>query len=207
MSQNRNIKWLIDRHVIYRRDPVDDVPTIETEHYKYYEDGTHECYHLFNSKAKITTYKSLKWHFYVLYFLNNYDGLPINNLPKVFRFIADKENGFVTFFISDKRLQSMIDDVFENGGEPPKNKKRKVIFKDYSGLTPEQKMSIVGTLIGRSKRVDDEAIYQCMLDLNDFGKKITIGRIAKLLNCSARTIHRNMHKDLKKEKDYLNQKL
>ena len=207
MSQNRNIKWLIDRYVIYRRDPVDDVPTIETEHYKYYEDGTHECYHLFNSKAKITTYKSLKWHFYVLYFLNNYDGLPINNLPKVFRFIADKENGFVTFFISDKRLQSMIDDVFENAGEPPKNKKRKVIFKDYSGLTPEQKMSIVGTLIGRSKRVDDEAIYQCMLDLNDFGKKITISRIAELLNCSARTIHRNMHEDLKKEKDYLNQKL
>ena len=207
MSQNRNIKWLIDRHVIYRRDPVDDVPTIETEHYKYYEDGTHECYHLFNSKAKITTYKSLKWHFYVLYFLNNYDGLPINNLPKVFRFIADKENGFVTFFISDKRLESMIDDVFENGGEPPKNKKRKVIFKDYSGLTPEQKMSIVGTLIGRSKRVDDEAIYQCMLDLNDFAKKITISRIAELLNCSARTIHRNMHEDLKKEKDYLNQKL
>ena len=207
MSQNRNIKWLIDKHVIYRRDPVNDLPTIETAHYKYYEDGTHECYHLFNSKAKITTYKSLKWHFYVLYFLNNYDGLPINNLPKVFRFIADKENGFVTFFISDKRLQSMIDDVFENGGEPPNNKKRKVIFKDYSGLTPEQKMSIVGTLIGRSKRVDDEAIYQCMLDLNDFGKKITISRIAELLNCSARTIHRNMHEDLKKEKDYLNQKL
>jgi hypothetical protein len=207
MSQNRNIKWLIDRHVIYRRDPVNDVPTIETEHYKYYEDGTHECYHLFNSKAKITTYKSLKWHFYVLYFLNNYDSLPINNLPKVFRFIADKENGFVTFFISDKRLQAMIEEVLETGGEPPKNKKRKVIFKDFSGLSPEQKMSIVGTLIGRSKRVNGEAIYQCMLDLNDFGKKITIGRIAGLLNCSSRTIHRNMHEDLKKEKDYLNQQL
>ena len=206
MSQDRNIKWLIDRHVIYRRDPVNDVPTIKTAHYKYYEDGTHECYHLFNSKAKITTYKSLKWHFYVLYFLNQ--DRPKGLLPtNIYEFIADKENGFVTFFISDKRLQSMIDDVFENGGNPPKNKKRKVIFKDFSGLTPEQKMSIVGTLIGRSKRVDDEAIYQCMLDLNDFGKKITIGRIAGLLNCSARTIHRNMHEDLKKEKDYLNQQL
>ena len=213
MSQNRNIKWLIDRHVIYRKDPVNDVPTIETEHYKYYEDGTHECYHLFNSKAKITTYKSLKWHFYVLYFLNpckegiNVAFWNLEHLKKCFEFIADKENGFVTFFISDKRLQAMIDEVFETGGEPPKNKKRKVIFKDFSGLSPEQKMSIVGTLIGRSKRVDDEAIYQCMLDLNDFGKKITIGRIAKLLNCSSRTIHRNMHEDLKKEKDYLNQQL
>ena len=213
MSQNRNIKWLIDRHVIYRRDPVNDVPTIETEHYKYYEDGTHECYHLFNSKAKITTYKSLKWHFYVLYFLNpckegiNVAFWNLEHLKKWFEFIADKENGFVTFFISDKRLQALIDEVFETGGEPPKNKKRKVIFKDFSGLSPEQKMSIVGTLIGRSKRVDDEAIYQCMLDLNDFGKKITIGRIAKLLNCSSRTINRNRHEDPKKEKDYLNQKL
>jgi hypothetical protein len=73
MSQNRNIKWLIDRHVIYRRDPVDDVPTIETEQYKYYEDGTHDCYHLFNSKAKITTYKSLKWHFMFCIFLTKTD--------------------------------------------------------------------------------------------------------------------------------------
>lgn len=206
MSYDRNIKWLNDRHVIYRKDPVSDVPTIETAHYKYYEDGTHECYHLFNSKAKITTYKSLKWHFYVLYFLNQ--ERPQGLLPtSVYKFVADKENGFVTFFISDKRLQSMINDVFEDGGNPPKNKKRKVIFKDFSGLTPEQKMSIVGTLIGRSKRVDDEAIYQCMLDLNDFGKKITISRIAGLLNCSARTIHRNMHEDLKKEKYYLNSQL
>jgi hypothetical protein len=206
MSYDRNIKWLNDRHIIYRRDPVNDVPTIETTHYKYYEDGTHECYHLFNSKAKITTYRSLKWHFYVLYFLNQdrTEGL----LPTdVYRFIANKENGFVTFFISDKRLESMIDDVFENGGEPPVNKKRKIIFKDYSMLTPEQKMSIVGKLIGRSRRIDEEAIYQCMLDLNDYGKKITISRIAGLLDCSTRTIQRNMCDELKKEKELLNKVL
>ena len=162
MSHDRNIKWLNDRHVIYRKDPVSDVPTVETAHYKYYEDGTHECYHLFNSKAKITTYRSLKWHFYVLYFLNQDKGL----LPThVYEFIADKENGFVTFFISDIKLQAMIDDVFRNGGEPPVNKKRKIIFKDYSMLTPEQKMSIVGKLIGRSRRINEEDIYQCMFCL------------------------------------------
>ena len=207
MSHDRNIKWLNDRHVIYRRDPVSDVPTVETAHYKYYEDGTHECYHLFNSKAKITTYRSLKWHFYVLYYLNNYDGLPVNNLPKVFRFIANKENGFVTFFISDRKLQAMIDDVFQNGGEPPVNKKRKILFKDYSGLTPNEKMSIVGTLIGRSSRVDGEAIYQCMLDINDYGKKITWSRVASLLNCSTRTIQRNINDALKQEKQILNEEI
>ncbi len=204
MSHDRNIKWLNDRHVIYRRDPVSDVPTVETAHYKYYEDGTHECYHLFNSKAKITTYRSLKWHFYVLYFLNQDKGL----LPTdVYEFIADKENGFVTFFISDRKLQAMIDDVFQNGGEPPVNKKRKILFKDYSGLTPNEKMSIVGTLIGRSSYVDGEAIYQCMLDINDTGKKITWAKVAGLLNCSTRTVQRNINDCLKKEKAILNLEL
>jgi hypothetical protein len=204
MSHERNIKWLNDRRVIYRKDPWSDVPTVETPYYKFYEEGTHQCYHLFNSKAKITTYRSLKWHFYVLYFLNQDKGL----LPTdVYEFIANKENGFVTFFISDKKLQAMIDDVFTNGGEPPVNKKRKILFKDYSGLTPEQKMSIVGSLIGRSRRIDEEAIYQCMLDLNEYGQKITISRIAGLLNCSARTIQRNMCDELKKEKELLNKQL
>ena len=204
MSHDRNIKWLNNRHVIYRRDPVNDIPTIETKLYKYYKDGTHEAYHLFNSKAKITTYRSLKWHFYVLYFLNQDKGL----LPTdVYEFIADKENGFVTFFISDRKLQAMIDDVFQNGGEPPVNKKRKILFKDYSGLTPEQKMSIVGKLIGRSSSIDQETIYQCMLDLNEFGKRITISRIADLLNCSTRTIQRKIGNELKKEKELLNNEL
>ena len=207
MSHERNMKWLNDRRINYRCDPVNDKPTIDTALYSYYEDGTYECYHLFRSKAKITTYKSLKWHFYVLYYLNNYDGLPINNLPKVFKFIADKENGFVTFFISDKKLNEMIEDVLTNGGEPPVNKKRKIIFKDYSGLTPNEKMSIVGKLIGRSSRVDGESIYQCMLDLNDMGKSITWSRIAGLLNCSTRTIQRNINDTLKKEKAILNEEI
>ena len=207
MSHSRNIKWLNDRRVNYRRDPINDKPTIETSLYKYYEDGTREAYYLFNSKAKITTYRSLKWHFYVLYYLNqdrNRGLLP----TEVYEFIADKENGFVTFFISDRKLQAMIDDVFQNGGEPPVNKKRKILFKDYSGLTPEQKMSIVGKLIGRSRRIDEEAIYQCMLDIHFyFCKKITISNIAGLLDCSARTIQRNMSDQLKKEKDLLNKQL
>ena len=206
MSRERNMKWLNDRHVIYRRDPVNDIPTTETKHYKYYEDGTHECYHLFNSKAKITTYKSLKWHFYVLYFLNQ--DRPGGLLPtNVYRFIADKENGFVTFFISDNKLESMIDDVFESGGEPPINKKRKIIFKDFCGLSFDQKMSIVGKLIGRSRRIDEEAIYQCMLDLIYYGKKITWSRVAGLLDCSERTIIRNINNELKKEKDILNEEI
>ena len=205
MSYERNLKWLNDRRIVYRKDPDTDVPTIETDQYRYYENGTHQCYHLFNSKAKITTYKSLKWHMLVLYYLNM-DNIINSDFVTVARFIANKENGFVTFFIKNKLLEDMIRDVLQQGGDPPANKLRKVVFKPYSGLDLSGKLKIVGKLIGRSS-IDKEMIYETMLDLNDWGKKITIGRIAGLLDCSTRTIHRHMCDTLKQEKRILNEKL
>ena len=205
MSQDRNIKWLNDRQIIWRCFPENDKPTIETDQYMYYENGTHECYTLFNTRAKITTYKSLKWHFLVLYYLNM-DNILNSDFVTLARYIADKENGFVTFFIKNKLLESMIKDVLQQGGDPPINKIRKVIFKDFSGLDLKQKLKIVGQLIGRSS-IDKEMIYQAMLDLNEWGKKITISRIAGLLNCSTRTLYRNMGDELKQEKQRLNKEL
>ena len=208
MSQDRKLKWLNDRRVIYRRNPINDKPSLETKQYMYYEDGTFECYTLFNSKAKITTYRSLKWHFLVLYYLNkemieDWDHYDFRIIAK---FIADKDNGFVTFFIKYQLLDSMISDVIRQGGDPPSNKIRKVIFKDNSGLTLSEKLSIVGQLIGRSK-LDEETIYQCMLDINDNNKKITIRWMAELLGVSQRTVYRNMSKELKNEKQIMNEKV
>ena len=205
MSQDRRIKWLNNRRVIYRRDPINDKPTIQAKQYKYYENGTYECYTLFAGRAKITTYRSLKWHMLVLYYLNQ-DEIADLDIIYMLKFIADKENGIVTFFIKHKLLNEMIESVMQLGGNPPKNKIRKVIFNDNSGLDINEKLSIVGQLIGR-KKIDQEKIYQCMLDLKDDGNKITIDRIAKLCNCSARTIYRNMGNELKQEKQKLNESI
>ena len=201
MSYERNIQWLNDRQINYRQDPINDEPTFSNDHYSYYEDGTHEYYRLFYTPSKITTYKSLKWHFLVLYYLNQGRAM-----IHILRFIAKKENGFVTFFISDKVLDSMIQDVINIGGEPPINRKRKIIFKDYNGLSFEQKMKIVGQLSGRQK-LDKNSIYETMIDLNHWSKHITNGRLAGLLNCSVRTIQRHMCADLKQEKQRHNEEI
>ena len=66
----RDTSYLNRHKVIYRRDPITDKPTDIFEWGYYYEQGTRECYTLFNSKAKINTYKGLKWHLYVLWYLN-----------------------------------------------------------------------------------------------------------------------------------------
>ena len=206
MSHERNMKWLNDRRINYRRDPITDKPTESTDQYDYYAEGTYQCYSLFRSKAKITTYKSLKWHMLVLYYLNM-DNIINSDFVTVARFIAKKENGFVTFFINNKLLEDMIRQVLMEGGEPPRNRIRKVIFKDYTGLSLSEKLSIVGKLIGRSKRICEEDIYQCMIDLNDSKQKITIAKLAKLLKCTTRTIYRNMGNQLKQEKEILNKEL
>jgi len=70
MSHERNMKYLNQQRIIYRREPITDIPTETYEWGSYYENGTHECYDLFRSRAKITTYKSLKWHMLVLWYLN-----------------------------------------------------------------------------------------------------------------------------------------
>ena len=61
MSQS-NLDYLIQRRIVYRRSPINDMPTEVYGWGEYYADGTYECYELFKSKAKITSFKSLKWH-------------------------------------------------------------------------------------------------------------------------------------------------
>jgi transcriptional antiterminator len=46
-----------------------------------------------------------------------------------------------------------------------------------------------------------------MLEINNNNEKITIAKLAKLLSCSSRTIHRNMGEELKREKELLNKQL
>ena len=203
---SRNLTYFNNNRIVYKRDPITDKPTYETDKYMFFEHGTHECYHLFTSKAKITTFKSLKWHLLVLWYLN--PQLDQDQFMVVAKIIAHKPNGFTSFAIHADLLRKIVYEVSMLDLEtPPNNKLRKVIFKYGNGLTKEEKLSIVGELIGRTKRIHADDIYQCMLDLNDMGKTITIGRIAGLLDCSSRTIHRNMGEELKREKELLNKQL
>jgi hypothetical protein len=152
MSQ-RKLEYLIQRRIIYRRSPVNDIPTEVYDWGEYYADGTYECYELFKSKAKITSYKSLKWHVLVLRYLNpNIKDVELKNIS---RHITNIKNNFITFKPSDRSLDSIIQDVLSQSIEdPPRNKRRKIIFKEFSQLTLDEKLKIVGQMVGRSKRIN-----------------------------------------------------
>ena len=206
MSHERNLTYLNNKRLIYRQHPVTDVPDIDTKEFMYYKDGTHQCYELFRSTAKITTYRSLKWHLLVLWYLN--PNLNQDDFVQLAEYIVHKPNGFVTFNVSEKLLEKVIYAVSMSDLErPPKNKLRKVIFKPFSGLTKEMKLSIVGQLVGQSPRIQPDDIYQCMIDMHDNKQKITIRKLSELLGVSNRTIHRHMCQELKNEKELLNQQI
>jgi len=203
---SRNLNYFNNNRIVYKRNPINDKPTHETNQYMFFEQGTHECYALFASKAKITTFKSLKWHLLVLWYLN--PQLDQDQFMVVAEIIAHKPNGFTSFAIHADLLRKIVYEVsMLDLDEPPKNKLRKVIFKYGSGLAKEQKLSIVGELIGRSKRIHEDDIYDCMLNIHDLGKKINIKQLSLWLECSTRTIHRNMSEELKREKELLNKQL
>jgi hypothetical protein len=200
------MKYLIDNRVIYRRLPITDEPSEVFDWGWFYKDGTHEYYNLFNSPAKINTYKSLKWHLLVLRHLNG--DLTEKQFKKLADYIANKNNGFCTFSPSNNMIHNLLDEFNEIDLEkPPKNRIKKVIFKDFIPLTKNEKLSIVGTLLGRGSKASPQNIYECMIALNDLGEKITISKIAKHLNCTTRTVYRNMENDLKIEKDKLNEEI
>ena len=206
MSSFRNTRYLDNKRIVYRRDPITDKPTVSATYWDHYEDGTYECYQLFRSRAKITTYKSLKWHLLVLWYLN--PQLDQEEFTEIADVISSKQHGFTTFKIHPEMVRRMVYEIsMLDLDEPPKNKLRKVIFKLINPLSTEDKLRIVGSIIGRAKKIHEDDIYQCMLDVHDAGKKITATQLALWLECSTRTIHRNMGEELKREKELLNKQL
>jgi len=198
---HRNLKYLNNNRIIYRR-YSSDIPTSSHSWGWYYAEGTHGYYAMFNNKAKINTIRSLKWHLLTLWYLN--PELNKNKFTQLAEYIIYKENGFVTFNIGSKLIKKVVEDVFKQDLDtPPKNRLRKVVFKDSSGLTTIEKLKIVGKIIGQAKGIKQDDIYEAMLYIHEY-QLITIPNIAKALKCTTRTIYRHMSEELKEEKKLLN---
>jgi hypothetical protein len=200
MSQ-RDLRYLNDNRIIYRR-YSSDIPTLSHKWGWYYAEGTYGYYALFNNKAKINTIRSLKWHLLTLWYLN--PELDKNKFEQLAQYIIYKKNGFVTFNIGSKLISKVVKDVFiQDLDTPPKNRLRKIVFKDSSGLSTIEKLKIVGKVIGQAKGIKEDDIYEAMLYIHE-QETITIPKIAKALKCTTRTVYRHMSEELKEEKELLN---
>ncbi|MDH4212165.1 MAG: HTH domain-containing protein [candidate division WOR-3 bacterium] len=197
------MEYLHRNKIIYRRDPINDVPTEEFPWGWYYENGTYEYYNLFSFKDKITSYVSLQWHLHTILYLN--PELTEEKLREIALVFSNPRNGYCLYPLHADRVMETVDDVLKMDLEiPPANRKRKVIFKDYCGLTAHEKLSISGKMIGRSKSITESDLYEMMLLLHDRGEIITIKSLAQELETSTRTIYRTLSNQLNDEKTRLN---
>ena len=202
----RKFTYLINKRVVWRRDPITDIPNEETKQYMFYKDGTYQAYNLFRSKAKITTYRSLKWHMLTLWYLN--PDWNKHDAMNVAIHITNKDNGFITFNINKWNIERLIKDIsLLDLDKPPINKLRKIIFKWNCGLNKLEKLRIVGKLIGRMNGINKSDLYEAMIQINYEGDKIIISDLAKMLNVTSRTIYRHMNDELKEEKERLNKEV
>lgn len=161
MSHSR-LDMLNKMKVVYRKDPHSDKPTEVFWWGNFYEQGTYQCFDLFRSKAKITTFKSLKWHSIVLRYLNQ--EMSNDMFKDVLIYITNPLNDFITFEVSENIIDNLILQLSSYDFRiTPKNKSRKIIFNDGVPLSISEKLKIVGKLIGRSKRFSEEDIYESML--------------------------------------------
>ena len=201
---HKKLEYLHRRRIVYRRGPITDTPSETFSWGNFYENGTYQCYELFRTKAKITSYKSFKWHLLVIWYLNK--NLTYDKILELTHYLADKNNGFVSIKLSKASLKNLVDDVFNSDLEsPPKNKMRKIIFKESSGLNTIEKLKIVGHIIGKRKKAEPPDIYEAMLNIHSNNNKITISKIANVLNVSTRTVYRNITHEIKQEKILLNE--
>ena len=197
---HKKLEYLHRRRIVYRRGPITDTPSETFSWGNFYENGTYQCYELFRTKAKITSYKSFKWY------LNK--NLTYDKILELTHYLADKNNGFVSIKLSKASLKNLVDDVFNSDLEsPPKNKMRKIIFKESSGLNTIEKLKIVGHIIGKRKKAEPPDIYEAMLNIHSNNNKITISKIANVLNVSTRTVYRNITHEIKQEKILLNEEV
>ena len=142
----RKINYLNRNRIVYNRSPINDQPTKTFTWGKYYQNGTYECYELFKSKAKINSFKSLKWHLLVLKYLNpELEDKDFNNLAY---YITNKKNNECNFhiikgFASKRKLNlTNLNDYFGGyGATSIEDKKSKIPIYEFKALEARFKLN------------------------------------------------------------------
>lgn len=202
----RRLDILKQRKLIWRREPTTDIPTETHSWGWYYKEGTFQNYALFQHKGKIGTIQAFRWHLRVLQHLN--PDLCSAEFESVCRLMGDARYGFVTFSFKEENIKALIESLSTEDLEiPPPNNIRKIVFREFHGLTTKQTQQIAGRYAKLGKGILAEDIYEEMLKINDQKIKITINGLAANLKCTKRTIHRNMNDVLRTEKNELNNTL
>lgn len=188
------------RQISYKCYPYSDIPTEEKNWGWYYEDGTTQRYRLFPYKGmKITSKKSLYWHLLVIYWLNSsnmreYQTITENDFIDCCKYVCDYSSGFITSNLEDIDYYSVAKSILSSNRKPY-NKSVKFVFREGLGLSLSDKMKIISSYTNKSA-ITESKLSDAIKKIHAKGEVVTNNLLSLELNCSKRTIQRNMNKEL-----------
>lgn len=172
--------------------------------YAYFPEGI-PYYHLYRTKRKINSFAELEYIAEKFIYLN--PDFELETMKGLFYKLSERESGHVIRTYTQRRVEAMIEIVHERKKVPYTGKLRKIIFNPSKMLTKEQKMRIVGQVIGSKPNVEEEDIFYVMDELHLNKEIITIAKIAEMCDSSRYMIKKSLTPKVVKEMDRLNTRL
>lgn len=162
---------------------------------------------LYRGTRKINTKLELKYVGEVLLYLN--PEIDYEYFIKLMLELSDRANGHVIRTYSVGFIRGMCESIYRNfslNSTPYVRRYRKIIFNPSKRITKDEKMAIVGHIVGGKNKITDESIYEAVETLMETSAKITLVAIAETLDCSRQTIYRKITAPIKEIINHHNKK-
>lgn len=154
-------------------------------------------YNLKDISSKVSSFEQLTYYAEVFFYLN--PDINFNIFYGIFQTLGNREWGKTIRTYSKARVKNMCKEVFQDRRIPYCNQWRRIIFNPDKIIRNDEKMSICGELFKRQLSFSTEDIEKAVLQLKIAKKLISDSNIADILQCSQKTIQRNMTSAIRAE--------
>ena len=172
--------------------------------YVYFPDGI-PYYSLYRSKRKINSFSELEYTAEKFVHLNPDFNLDL--MKSLFVSLSDRDNGHIVRTYGKDRVEAMVESVYIKRKEPYISRLRKIIFNPNKMLSKEEKMKIVGEIIGSKPVISEEDINLVVDDLYLSKEPVTIAKLAELCDTSRYMIKKSITDEVMEKINAMNSKI
>jgi hypothetical protein len=174
------------------------------KHYVYFPEGI-PYYSLYRTKRKINSFYELEHIAEKFRYLNpDFDeGLMVDLFVK----LSDRESGHIIRTYDQDRVTRMVYSVLKKKKTPYMRNKRKIVFNPVKYISKEDKLEIVGSLIGRKPLIEEQDLKFIISDLYENRERITLSKIAELTDTSRYIVKKSIPNKMWREIVNLNEKI
>lgn len=152
-------------------------------------------YDIRESYARIGSFDQLEYYAEVFLYLN--PDVDKDLLKGIFQWMGHRENGKSVRTYGKFRIYEMIDKVYGERSTPWCRRMRRVVFNPKSIMTPNEKISIASSIVGKTITYTEFDLIQTLDAMSRSRMIATLKSISDNMSCSQRTVSRLMSQRIK----------